>query len=304
MLSRRTLLKAGAASAAGLALSPLWAASEKDAAMAMRTLPSSDEAIPVIGMGSSGSFEVGPSDQERDPLREVLRRFFAGGGRLIDTAPSYGSAETVIGDLLSELGLREKTFLATKISSTGREAGKAQFENSLRRLKTDKVELLQVHNMQDWQTQMALINDLKKEGKVRYSGVTHWLDSGQDQLAEVVEASKPDFLQINYSVISTKAEERLFPLARDLGVAVLINRAFDDGRLFRQVADRPLPEWAPEAGIDSWAQAFLKFSISHPAVTAVIPATGKPHRQSDNLKAGYGPMLTEQQRRDLRALFS
>ncbi|KAF0806510.1 aldo/keto reductase [Alcanivorax xiamenensis] len=304
MLSRRTLLQAGAASAAGLMLSPLWAAGEKDAAMAARTIPSSGEAIPVIGMGSSGSFEVGTSDQERDPLREVLRRFFAGGGRLIDTAPSYGSAETVIGDLLSELELRQKTFLATKISSTGREAGKAQFENSLRRLKTDKVELLQVHNMQDWQTQMALINDLKKEGKVRYSGVTHWLDGGQDQLAEVVEASKPDFLQINYSVISAKAEERLFPLARDLGVAVLINRAFDDGRLFRQVADRPLPEWAPEAGIDSWAQAFLKFSISHPAVTAVIPATGKPHRQSDNLKAGYGPMLTEQQRRDLRAIFS
>jgi aryl-alcohol dehydrogenase-like predicted oxidoreductase len=267
-----------------------------------RPIPSTGEKIPVIGMGTSGSFEVGDTAGERDPLREVLKRFFAAGASLIDTAPTYGAAEDVLGALLAEQGLRPKAWIATKLSGVnGREAGLAQFNDTLRRLKTDKVELLQVHNLGDLKTQLALARELKSEGKVRYVGVTHYLEHAQDELAAVVQAEKPDFLQINYSVVTRGAEKRVLPLAQDLGVAVLINRAFEDGKLFAQVKDKPLPAWAEEAGIASWAQAFLKFALSHPAVTVVIPATGKPDRQSDNLGAGIGPDLTEAQRQSLIA---
>jgi aryl-alcohol dehydrogenase-like predicted oxidoreductase len=312
MLSRRGLLTTVLATA-GLTWAThhrptraveVLAAASSTAAMATRTIPSSGEQVPVIGMGTSGSFEVGSSAGARDPLREVLMRFFAGGGMLIDTAPSYGTAEEVLGTLLSEAGSRSRAFIATKLSSRGRDAGLRQFHESLRRLQTDKVELLQVHNLLDWKAQFALIEELKAQGKVRYSGVTHYLDSSHDELADVVQKVRPDFLQVNYSVVSQNAEKRLFPLARDQGVAVLINRAFDDGNLFSRVRDKALPPWAGEAGITSWAQAFLKFALSHPAVTAVIPATGKPDRQRDNLKAGAGPTLDAAQRRALVALFA
>ena len=309
MPSRRQLISTALAAAAGLtwiARSPalLAVASSSRGSVSTRPIPSSGEQVPVIGMGTSSSFEVGTSASERGPLREVLKRFFAGGGTLIDTAPSYGTAEDVLGDLMSEARLRPKAFLATKLSSTGRDAGLAQFKDSLRRLKTDKVDVLQVHNLRDWKTQFALIRELKAQGKVRYTGVTHYVESAHDEIADVVRAVKPDFLQINYSVVSRNAEKRLFPLARELGVAVMVNRAFEDGELFSRVADKSLPAWAAQAGITSWAQAFLKFALSHPAVTTVIPATGKPERQSDNLKAGSGPNLTEEQRRSLTALFA
>jgi len=227
----------------------------------------------------------------------VLKRFFAAGATLIDTAPTYSVAEDVMGALLAEQGLTSKAWLATKLSGvTGREAGMAQFEDTLRRLKTDKVALLQVHNLGDLKTQMAVARELKAQGKVKYVGVTHYVERAQEEIANVVQAEKPDFLQINYSVASRGAEKRVLPLAQDLGVAVLINRAFEDGRLFAQVKDKPVPQALADAGVTSWAQAFLKFALSHPAVTAVIPATGKPDRQSDNLKAGTGPDLTPAQR--------
>lgn len=311
---RRFLTSTAIAAAAGIGLaacrdpaqaSPAEAAPATPAPMGplnTRTIPSTGEKIPVIGMGTSGSFEVGDSANERDPLREVLRRFFAAGASLIDTAPTYGTAEDVLGALLAEQKLRPKAWIATKLSGVnGRAEGLAQFNDTLRRLKTDKVELLQVHNLGDLRTQLALARELKSEGKVRYVGVTHYLERAQDELAAVVQAEKPDFLQINYSVVTRGAEKRVLPLARDLGVAVLINRAFEDGKLFAQVKDKPLPAWAAEAGVASWAQAFLKFALSHPAVTVVIPATGKPDRQSDNLGAGSGPDLTEAQRQSLIA---
>jgi diketogulonate reductase-like aldo/keto reductase len=181
----------------------------------------------------------------------------------------------------------------------GREDGLAQFNSTLARLKTYKVELLQVHNLGDLDTQLALARELKGEGKTRYVGVTHYQEHAQDKLADIVEANKPDFLQINYSVVTRGAEKRVLPLAKDLGVAVLINRAFEDGRLFSRVKDKKLPDWAAAAGITSWAQAFLRFALSNPAVTVVIPATGKPHRQSDNLLAGHGAPLTEEERQSL-----
>jgi len=270
-----------------------------------RAIPASGEKIPVIGMGTSGSFEVGDSAVELDPLREVLQRFFAAGATVIDTAPTYSVAEDRMGALLAEQGFVGKAWLATKLSGvSGREAGMAQFEDSLRRLRTDKVALLQVHNLGDLKTQLAVARELKAQGKARYVGVTHYVESAHDELADIVKTEKPDFLQINYSVVSRGAEKRVLPLARDLGVAVMINRAFEDGKLFSRVKDKPLPEALAAAGVGSWAQAFLKFALSHPAVTVVIPATGKPDRQSDNLKAGIGPDLDEAQRQALVAAFA
>ena len=314
MHTRRSFLTSTSSMAAALALAPLGAGAGSSRAraeqaagtgMATRPIPSTGEQIPVIGMGTSGSFEVAPGTQEYEDLRDVLKIFFEGGGTVIDTAPTYSNAEDVMGALLADAGLTPKAWIATKLSRvTGREQGLAQFNDTLRRLKTDKVELLQVHNLGDLKTQLAVCRELKEQGKTRYVGVTHYLEHAQDELADIVEAEKPDFLQINYSVVARGAEKRLLPLAQDLGVAVMINRAFEDGRLFGRVADKELPPWAAEAGITSWAQAFLRFALSHPAVTVVIPATGKPHRQADNLKAGFGPMLTEEQRNSLVTVLS
>jgi aryl-alcohol dehydrogenase-like predicted oxidoreductase len=271
--------------------------------MLMRAIPSTGEKIPAIGMGTSGSFQIPAGSAEYEALKEVLKRFFAGGATLIDTAPTYGNAEDNLGPLLTEGGFQSRAFIATKLSGvSGRDAGLAQFNNTLRRLQREKVELLQVHNLRDWKTQLELARELKKQGKVKYVGVTHYVDSAHDEIAEVVQASKPDFLQINHSVTNRGIEKRVLPLARELGVAVLTNRNFNDGALFGQVQGKPLPGWAPEAGVSSWAQMFLKYSLSHEAVTAVIPATGKPDRQSDNLRAGSGPLLTAAQQKELVTL--
>jgi aryl-alcohol dehydrogenase-like predicted oxidoreductase len=301
MTTRRRFLSTTALATTAAMMLPRFSFAA-DNAHASRPIPSSGEVLPVIGMGTSGSFEVGADATARVALTEVLKRFVDGGGKLIDTAPSYSTAEDVLGDLLAATGLRDRIFLATKLSGVnGRDAGRAQFESTLKRLQTDKVELLQVHNLGDWKTQLAVCRELKAEGKVRYIGLTHFRDQAQDELADIVQAEKPDFLQINYSVTQRAAEKRVFPLARDLGIAVLANRNFDDGALFAKVAGKDVPAWATEAGITSWAQLFLKFALSHPAVTVVIPATGKPDRQTDNLKAGIGPMLDETQRQALIA---
>jgi diketogulonate reductase-like aldo/keto reductase len=300
MISRRQFL--GTTLLASTAISSLAEAASKSE-MLRRPVPSSGEMIPAIGMGTSGSFQIPAGSAEYEALKDVLKRFFAGGATLIDTAPTYGNAEDNLGPLLTDGGYRKKAFIATKLSGvTGREAGLEQFNNTLRRLKTDKVELLQVHNLRDWKTQIDVARELKKQGKVKYIGVTHYVDSAHDEIADVVKASKPDFLQINHSVTNRGIEDRVLPLAKELGVAVLTNRNFNDGGLFRQVEGKPLPGWAAEAGVTSWAQMFLKYSLSHGAVTAVIPATGKPDRQSDNLKAGFGPLLTPAQRKELIAL--
>ena len=292
-----------AAQAGGVGAAPAAPSSEAvSGALNTRLVPSTGERVPVIGMGTSGSFEVGQSAAELDPLREVLKRFFAAGATLIDTAPTYSVAEDVMGALLAEQGLTSKAWLATKLSGvTGREAGMAQFEDTLRRLKTDKVALLQVHNLGDLKTQMAVARELKAQGKVKYVGVTHYVERAQEEIANVVQAEKPDFLQINYSVTSRGAETTVFPLAQELGCAVMINRAFEDGRLITQVRDKPLPPWAKDVGADSWAQLFLKFVLSHPAVTVVIPATSKVKHQVDNLRAGTGALLDAKQRQALIA---
>jgi aryl-alcohol dehydrogenase-like predicted oxidoreductase len=304
MSTRRQFIGQSSAMFAGsMLLGSSWqslAQAASEGTMLKRIIPSSGEAVPAIGMGTSGSFEIPAVGPEYEALKEVLKRFFDGGATLIDTAPTYSNAEDVLGPLLAEAKLRPKAFIATKLSGVvGRNKGLAQFQKTLKSLRTDKVELLQVHNLGDWKTQMALARELKEQGKVKYTGITHYLDSAHEQLADVVQETKPDFLQINYSVTNRGAEKRLFPMARDLGVAVLANRNFNDGALFNRVKGKSLPAWADEARITSWAQMFLKFALSDEAVTAVIPATGKPDRQSDNLKAGFGPLLTAAQKQEV-----
>lgn len=306
MTTRRQFIGQSSAVLAGSALSggtSAWlsvAEAASEGAMLRRTIPSSGETVPAIGMGTSGSFEVTPGSPAYQALKEVLQRFFDGGATLIDTAPTYSNAEEVLGPLLADAKLRPKAFIATKLSGVvGRDKGLAQFQKTLKSLRTDKVELLQVHNLGDWKTQLALARELKQQGKVKYTGITHYLDSAHDQLADVVQETKPDFLQINYSVTNRGAERRLFPMAKELGIAVLANRNFNDGKLFNQVKGKPLPAWAKQVGVTSWAQMFLKFCLSHEAVTAVIPATGKPDRQSDNLKAGFGPLLSAAQKQEV-----
>lgn len=302
MYGRRDVLRAGAA--IGLLATSPWLSAAAPASLLSRPIPSTGELLPVIGAGTSGSFEVEAGSADYRQLYQVLEAFFKGGGRVIDTSPNYGGADSILGQLLAEGGWHRQCFIATKIAANSRADAQAQWDGTLRSLRTDKVDLLQVHNLRDWQQQLPYARELKQQGKTRYVGITHYLDSGHDQVAAIVRSQALDFIQINYAVNAPGAARELLPLCRDKGVAVLINRAFDDGRLFAAVKDRALPEWAQEQGIGSWAQLFLKFALSHPAVTAVIPATGRLDRQLDQLKAGQGPMLTQAQQQALIEQFA
>ncbi|MBH3458515.1 aldo/keto reductase [Pseudomonas putida] len=302
MYARRDVLRASAALGA-LALSP-WLRAESASGLLTRKIPSTGEALPVIGAGTSGSFEVQAGSDQYQQLKAVLEAFFKGGGKVIDTSPNYGGADAILGQLLEEGGWHRQCFIATKIAADSRDAAERQWAQSLSSLRTDKVDLLQIHNLRDWQTQLPYARELKQQGKTRYVGITHYLNSGQDEVARIVRSEPLDFIQINYSVNAPDAARELLPLCQDKSVAVLVNRAFDDGRLFARVKGQALPGWAAEAGIGSWAQMFLKFAISHPAVTTVIPATGRPDRQLDQLKAGSGPLLSEAQRQALIKQFA
>ncbi|RZI80512.1 MAG: aldo/keto reductase [Pseudomonas sp.] len=301
MYARRDVLRTGAA--LGLLASSPWLLAAPADSLLTRKVPGTGEALPVIGAGTSGSFEVETGSAEYQRLQQVLQAFFAGGGRIIDTSPNYGGADAILGQLLEEGGWHRQCFLATKIAADSRAAAEAQWAGTLRSLRTDRVDLLQIHNLRDWQRQLPYARELKAQGKTRYLGITHYLSSSHEQVAQIVRKEPLDFVQINYSVNAPEAARELLPLCQDKGVAVLINRAFDDGRLFARVKDMALPDWAAQVGASSWAQLFLKFAISHPAVTAVIPATGRPDRQIDQLKAGHGQLLSEAQQRALIKLF-
>lgn len=273
-------------------------------AMLMRTIPSSGQAIPAIGVGTSGSYEVAMGSPEFAALKDVLKLFFTGGGSVIDTSPNYSNAEDVVGALLADGGFRSQCFLATKLAADDRASLETQWAGSLRRLRTDRVELLQVHNLRNLGQALPYARELKAAGKTRYVGLTHFRDSAHAELARLLRTEKPDFVQINYSVNAPLAANTVFPVAQELGIAVMVNRAFDDGKLFARTSDMPLPGWANEMQIGSWAQMFLRFVVSHPAVTVVIPATGKPDRQADNLKGGMGPLLGAAEQAELVRLFA
>ena len=260
-----------------------------------RKIPSSGEAIPALGLGTSGPFEVGNSAKDREPLKEVLSAFFAAGGRLIDTSPMYSTAEAVLGDLLTS-SMQEKVFLATKVWTRGQAEGVEQMKHSGQVLKHPKLDLIQVHNLLDLDTHLKTLRAWQDEGRVRYIGITHYTVSSQSDLARVIEREKLDFVQLNYSATTRDAEKRLLPLAADRGVAVLVNRPFEDGKMFQSVSGQPLPPWAADLDCTSWGQIFLKYVLSHPAVTCAIPATGKLKHLQDNLAGARGRLPDAKQR--------
>ena len=284
-LSRRELLRLAAATAAAGLIKPAFGAAP---AQLMRPIPKSGELLPAIGLGTSRTFNVGEAANERIAQREVLQLFAAQGGRLVDSSPMYGEAESVVGDLAADLGLTRNLFLATKVWTAGREAGMRQMEESFQRLRTQKIDLMQVHNLLDWKIHLKTLREWKAQGRIRYLGITHYTESAYDDLARVIESEDIDFVQLNYSILSRSAEQRLLPLALDKKIAVLVNRPFERSGLFDQVRAKALPPWAKDIDCTSWAQFFLKFILGHPAVTCAIPATSKPKHLLDNMQAGLG----------------
>lgn len=301
MLSRRNFLKSAltAGLSAGLAsVTPfgreLLAASSQT--MRTRPIPSSGEQLPIVGVGTWQQFDVSPDPSYLDPLKNVLRNLFKTGGSVIDSSPMYGRAESVVGTLLESMGERNEAFLATKVWTRGREDGINQMKSSMSKLNADVVDLIQVHNLVDWQTHLDTLNQWKSEGRIRYTGVTHYTQSAFDELETVMTDRDIDFVQLPYSIGFRTAEDRLLPLAEEQGIAVLVNRPFEAGGLFRGVRNRELPDWAGEVDCSSWAQYFLKFILGHPAVTCVIPGTSNPQHMLDNARAGVGTIPSDKQR--------
>ena len=297
MPTRRQLLHRSALLAAVAALGPVLPSFVTAAeSLRTRTIPESGETLPVIGLGTSRTHDVRLDDAEMDVLLEVLRVFVDGGAQLIDTAPSYGNADRVVGELVQRRDARDQVFLATKVSATGRERGLAQIEDSFKALQTDTIDLIQVHNLQDTRTQLGLLRELKEQGRIRYIGVTHYVESAHDRLLEVLKQEPVDFVQFNYSVSERNAEKQLLPYCADNGIATLINRPFTRGNLLSRVKGKPLPTWAAEIDASSWAQLLLKFILAEPAVTTVIPATSNPRYMADNILAGQGRLPDARQR--------
>ena len=295
-MTRREATRVMAGTAATLLVAPSLPAAAQSSLL-QRAIPSSGEMLPVIGLGTSGVFNTTAS--EREPLEQVVAMLVKMGGKLIDTAPAYGQAETVTGEIAAKLKLHDKLFLATKVGTTGKAEGAQQMEHSLALLGKKPLDLIQVHNLTDWETQLANLNEWKKQGRIRYTGVTASRLSAHAEVVRTMEKERVDFVQINYSLMERDAEERILPLAKDRGVAVLVNRPFGRGDLFGRVREKPLPDWAAEIDCKSWAQFFLKWIVAHPAVTCVIPATSKPHHMEDNMQGGIGRLPDEKMRRTM-----
>jgi len=269
--------------------------------MLTRPIPSTGEAMPVIGLGTWRAFDVGAEVTARQPLRDVLRLLLDTGGRMIDSSPMYGRAEAVAGDLLTEKGVRPRAFLATKVWTTGRERGIEQMRRSAQLLRTEVIDLIQIHNLVDWRTHLATLRRMKEEGRVRYIGITHYTTGALPELARIL-GSEPgiDFVQLGYSLATRAAETELLPTAAARGVAAIVNQPLERGTLFRRIRGRALPDWAAEFDCRSWVQLFLKYILAEPAVTCVIPATGNPEHMKDDLGAGFGRLPDMRQRQRIR----
>jgi len=290
MPSRRDTLKMLALAGAGIMSGGFKLQNFISEKMLTRKIPASGEDLPVVGLGTWQTFDVGSSESERKTLKEVLTLMKEKGGKVIDSSPMYGSSEKVVGDLTTELVIQNYFFYATKVWISGKEQGINQMNESFRKMNRDKMDLMQIHNLIDWKTHLKTLRDWKEQGKIRYLGITHYTESAYDNLEEIMKKEKPDFVQFNYSIDSREAERRLLPAAKDLGIAVLINRPYGGGSLFSRVKGKEIPEWAKEFDINSWGQFFLKFMLSNEAVTCVIPGTSKPKHLVDNMMAGYGAL--------------
>jgi aryl-alcohol dehydrogenase-like predicted oxidoreductase len=314
--SRRDILRLAAASGL-LAGTPALAAptpAKPKVTMNTRPIPKTQEAIPTIGLGTWQAFDVDATG--RAPLVEVMKQFLAAGGRVIDSSPMYGRAEAVVGDVLAALGEVGTPFLATKVWTRGKRAGIAQMEQSRQRMcgangsrapdgaagaPGCRIQLMQIHNLLDWQTHLPVLREMKQAGEIRYLGVTHYAHAELPQIERLMRTEALDFIQIPYNVADRAAEARVLPAAADTGTAVLVMRPFEEGALFRRVRGKPLPGWATELACTSWAQLFLKFILGHPAVTCPIPATADPAHLADNLQAGFGALPDAAQRRAMVA---
>jgi diketogulonate reductase-like aldo/keto reductase len=265
-----------------------------------KKIPSSAEPLPVIGLGTWQTFDAGNDAAVRAPLRELLKLL---NGNLVDSSPMYGSSETVAGDLIAELKLRERLFIATKVWTQGKSEGIQQMAQSFQRLRVERMDLMQIHNLVDVATHTKTLLEMKNQKKIRYLGITHYTASAYAEVERLLKTRQYDFLQINYSLAEREAEDRVLPQAKELGVAVIVNRPFSEGSLFRKTKGKALPPWAAEIGVQSWAQYFLKWIVAHPAVTCAIPGTGKPEHMRDNLAAGTGALPEEAARKRMLEYF-
>ena len=298
-LTRREALKLTGLASAGLLTSQhLLSFTLKDSMM-KRVIPSSNEKLPVAGLGTWQTFDVGASSEKRALLTQVLTEMLNQGGAVIDSSPMYGSSEKVAGDLTSEIDRENHFFYATKVWTSGRDAGIDQMNRSFKKMRRQRMDLMQIHNLLDWKTHVKTLKDWKEKGKIRYWGITHYLDSAHSSLERVIAQEKPDFVQFNYSIRERHAEQSLFDTIRKYQTAVLINRPFEGGSLFRLTRNKELPEWCKDYDINSWGQYFLKFILSNEQVTCVIPGTSKPHHLIDNMKAGFGRLPDKKAREKL-----
>ena len=302
-ITRRTLLKGTAAiSAAGtFGFNPLHA---QGGVLIKKAIPKSGEEIPVVGIGTN-RYSVGDSEQERKPLRDTLRRFNELGGSVIDTAPAYRRSEAVLGDLINDLGIQDELFMATKCDLRGGNATRQQVDESYRRLKWEApIDLDMVHSLKSWRGQLPVLRELKQAGRLRYIGITTSRQNQHTELGDIMEKEDIDFVQLNYALNDRNAEQRLLPIAFDKGIAVMANLPFGRGRLFGAVGDRALPAWTSEFDCHSWGQFFLKYVVSHPAVTVAIPGTRKVHHVEDNMGASMGALPDATQRKRMEAFFA
>jgi len=306
-MTRREATRLIGASAAGLFLSVRASRAQAKAestAMLTRAIPSSGEKLPVIGLGTWQAFDVDLTSDNRRQLGDVLSLFVKLGGRVIDTSPMYGHAEDVIGELTTALGIQDKIFLATKVWTSGKENGIKSMERSMALLRAKRIDLMQVHNLVDVQTQLATLREWKAQGRIRYLGITHYEAGAFADVEKIMRSEKLDFVQINYSLMEREAEERLLPLAQERGVAVIVNRPFGGGDLFSRTRSKLLPDWAAEFDCRSWAQFFLKWIVANPAVTCAIPATDKSRHLEENIQGGIGALPDAKTRQRMVELVS
>ena len=299
-IHRRTLIKAGAVLGASMLLDPNRALAQTQPLL-QKKIPSSGEPIPIIGIGTARRYEDVKNDAEKVPLRQTIRQFQSLGGKVIDSSPSYGTAEAVVGELVEDLKVRDSLFLATKVSlrKDGRDEGVKQIEESFKKYRTNKIDLIAVHNLRDTDTQLALLRELKQAGRIRYVGITTSFPKQYGEFEQVMKKEALDFIQVDYALDNRETDKRIIPLAADRGMAVMINLPFGRGRLFNAVQGKSLPQWAQDFDCQSWAQFFLKYLVSHPAVTCAIPGMAQPKYVGDNLGAARGRLPDAATRRKM-----